>query len=86
MADIAELVRQSQISRPSKVCWRTRLEGEADEYMAIIDSMDYPNEVRGASVRRILQETFDIPALSDEKVRNHLRGGCTCPIRRPLKT
>lgn len=74
--DLAELVKQSTESHPSKGCPFSHLEGDAAVYAKALT--EYPYEhVNKLTVRKLLLSEFGV-TVPEKRVYDHFRGSCEC--------
>lgn len=73
--DITTLVEQSKIHR-SKSCPMSRLTGDAAEYVAALEKLDY-EDINKAKVKKIFQSEFDLSP-AEKKLYAHFNPAADC--------
>lgn len=59
-------------------CWASHLEGDAAKFVARLkEEEDKGNKPNRAATSKILNDVWGVK-ISDERIRNHFRGSCSC--------
>ena len=78
MSKLDDLIAATLAAAQPQGCWASRLEGDAAKYVAALTEEEKRgNRVSRVTMRKILIEGFDT-RVSEERLRNHLVGGCSC--------